>query len=149
LSGGEAQRLKLAGFLAEAAKSARQSRQSLARKGTLFLFDEPTTGLHLEDVRILLGVFQRLVDQGHSVVLIEHHVELLRCMDWLIDLGPESGDEGGRIVAAGPPHHVASVPESRTGPFLRGSVSAEPRERALRPSRRRILPDAKASNPSA
>ena len=63
-------------------------------------------------------VFQRLVDQGHSVVLIEHHMELLRCVDWLIDLGPESGDQGGQIMAAGPPDHVASVPESRTAPFL-------------------------------
>jgi excinuclease ABC subunit A len=82
-------------------------------------------------------------------VLIEHHVELLRCMDWLIDLGPESGDAGGRIVAAGPPEHVAAVPESRTGPFLRGEVPTEAPERTVRPSRRRILLDADAPNPPA
>ena len=139
LSGGESQRLKLVSHLALTPAAARQDTPSAppsagrrrsdpavsgtpAFKPTLFLFDEPTTGLHLEDVRILLRVFQRLVDQGHSVVLIEHHIELLRCVDWLIDLGPESGDQGGQIVAAGPPDHVAGVAESRTAPFLRGSV---------------------------
>ena len=136
LSGGESQRLKLVSHLATTAavasataggSSSPSSRRRAAAeadpegggKPTLFLLDEPTTGLHLEDVRILLMVFQRLVDQGHSVILIEHHMELLRCVDWLIDLGPESGDEGGRIVAAGPPDHVAAVAESRTAPFLR------------------------------
>ena len=167
LSGGESQRLKLVSHLAGTAAmvsappgargrtagaevgAAGGPGDSRAPKPTLFLLDEPTTGLHLEDVRILLGVFQRLVDQGHSVVLIEHHVELLRCMDWLIDLGPESGDAGGRIVAAGPPEHVAAVPESRTGPFLRGEVPTEAPERTVRPSRRRILLDADAPNPPA
>ena len=141
LSGGESQRLKLVSHLAATPAAAsptpsapvtppvsRRRAESGPAVGsgamggfkpTLFLFDEPTTGLHLEDVRILLMVFQRLVDQGHSVVLIEHHMELLRCVDWLIDLGPESGDQGGQIMAAGPPDHVASVPESRTAPFLR------------------------------
>ena len=141
LSGGESQRLKLVSHLAATPAAAstaptapvappvsRRRAESVPTGGsgamggfrpTLFLFDEPTTGLHLEDVRILLMVFQRLVDQGHSVVLIEHHMELLRCVDWLIDLGPESGDQGGQIVAAGPPDHVARVPESRTAPFLR------------------------------
>ena len=134
LSGGESQRLKLVSHLAatpaaavvEVPKPVRRGQSGAGAatvsgfKPTLFLFDEPTTGLHLEDVRILLTVFQRLVDQGHSVVLIEHHIELLRCVDWLIDLGPESGDQGGQIVAAGPPDHVSRVPESRTAPFLRG-----------------------------
>ena len=90
-----------------------------AVKPTLFLFDEPTTGLHFEDVRILLAVFQRLVTQGHTVVVIEHNLEVLKCVDWLVDLGPEAGDEGGHLVAAGTPRHVADVEESRTGQFLR------------------------------
>ena len=134
LSGGESQRLKLVSHLAatpaaavvEVPKPVRRGQSGAGAatvsgfKPTLFLFDEPTTGLHLEDVRILLTVFQRLVDQGHSVVLIEHHIELLRCVDWLIDLGPESGDQGGQIVAAGSPDHVSRIPESRTAPFLRG-----------------------------
>jgi excinuclease ABC subunit A len=139
LSGGESQRLKLVSHLATSAAAIqggdgtpepkaprrRAGAEPAAQAGpkpTLFLLDEPTTGLHLEDVRILLLVFQRLVDQGHSVILIEHHIELLRCVDWLIDLGPESGDGGGRIVAAGPPDHVASVADSRTAPFLRSGL---------------------------
>ena len=139
LSGGESQRLKLVSHLATSAAAIqggdgtpepkaprrRTGAEPAAQAGpkpTLFLLDEPTTGLHLEDVRILLMVFQRLVDQGHSVILIEHHIELLRCVDWLIDLGPESGDGGGRIVAAGPPDHVASVADSRTAPFLRSGL---------------------------
>ena len=151
LSGGESQRLKLVSHLAGTAAEAPVAPGTRGRaagpaasgpdgggrrpKPTLFLLDEPTTGLHLEDVRILLGVFQRLVDEGHSVVLIEHHVELLRCVDWLIDLGPESGDDGGRIVAAGPPDHVARVPESRTGPFLRPGEPVAPGRRPVRPGR--------------
>ena len=129
LSGGESQRLKLVSHLATAPaaltppggprkRSGSSDAPSGGTRPTLFLLDEPTTGLHLEDVRVLLEVFQRLVDQGHSVVLIEHHVELLRCVDWLIDLGPESGDQGGQVVAAGPPDHVAAVAGSRTAAFL-------------------------------
>jgi excinuclease ABC subunit A len=114
LSGGESQRLKLISYLAEF--SAAEARE---RKPTLFLFDEPTTGLHFEDVRILLQVFQRLVDQGHSVLVIEHNLDLIKCADWVIDLGPEAGDEGGRLVAQGTPEDIAHCQGSHTGQCLR------------------------------
>jgi excinuclease ABC subunit A len=109
LSGGEAQRVKLAGHLAQATAA-----------GTLFLFDEPTTGLHFEDIARLLDAFDRLIRAGGSVVVIEHNLEVIRAADWVIDLGPEGGDEGGRIVAAGPPEQVAACAASHTGRFLRG-----------------------------
>ncbi len=133
LSGGESQRLKLVSHLAQTPSAAatrippkiaaRLGTDDLARiapavKPTLFVFDEPTTGLHFEDVRILLLVFQRLVDQGHSVIVIEHNLDVLKCTDWILDLGPEAGDEGGKLVAAGTPEQVAAVRESRTGRFL-------------------------------
>jgi excinuclease ABC subunit A len=85
----------------------------------LFLFDEPTTGLHFDDVRVLLLVFQRLVEAGHSVLVIEHNLELIKCADWIIDLGPEAGDQGGQIVAQGTPEQVAACPQSHTGLALR------------------------------
>ena len=88
-------------------------------KSTLFLFDEPTTGLHFDDVRVLLKVFQRLVDAGHSVMVIEHNLDVIKCADWVIDLGPEAGDEGGRIVAEGTPEEIARSKASHTGRFLR------------------------------
>jgi excinuclease ABC subunit A len=93
-------------------------------KKTLFLFDEPTTGLHFDDVRILLKVFQRLVDAGHSVVVIEHNLELIKSADWVIDLGPEAGDQGGELVAQGTPEEVALCPESHTGRALRPLLPA-------------------------
>ncbi|MES2184482.1 MAG: excinuclease ABC subunit UvrA [Pseudomonadota bacterium] len=119
LSGGEAQRLKLAGFLAEAAKSATSSRQSLAKKGTLFLFDEPTTGLHFDDIAKLMRALRKLLDAGHSLVIIEHNLDVIRASDWLIDLGPEGGDGGGLIVAEGTPEDVRLHPTSHTGKALR------------------------------
>src|SRR4030095_4217539 len=88
-------------------------------KRTLFLFDEPTTGLHFDDVRILLQVFQRLVDAGHSVIVIEHNLDVIKSADWIIDLGPEAGDLGGEIVAAGTPEQVAAHPNSHTGRALK------------------------------
>ncbi len=111
LSGGESQRLKLVGHLAEVNVQADQ-------KPILFLFDEPTTGLHFEDVRVLLKVFQRLVDSGHSVLVIEHNLDVIKCADWIIDLGPEAGEGGGRIVAEGTPNNVVSSKESHTGASL-------------------------------
>jgi len=119
LSGGEAQRLKLAGFLAEAARSATRSRQSLARKGTLFMFDEPTTGLHFDDIAKLMRALRKLLDAGHSLVLIEHNLDVIRASDWIIDLGPEAGDAGGALVAEGPPEALRQHPHSHTGAALR------------------------------
>ncbi|MBK9197614.1 excinuclease ABC subunit UvrA [Candidatus Skiveiella danica] len=119
LSGGEAQRLKLAGFLAEAAKSASASRQPTARKGTLFLFDEPTTGLHFDDIAKLMRALRKLLDAGHSLVVIEHNLDVIRASDWLIDLGPEGGDAGGLIVAQGTPEEVRLHATSHTGQALR------------------------------
>ncbi|GHC74483.1 UvrABC system protein A [Pseudorhodoferax aquiterrae] len=119
LSGGESQRLKLAGFLAEAAKNAAPSRQNLARKGTLFLFDEPTTGLHFDDIAKLMRALRKLLDAGHSLVVIEHNLDVIRASDWLIDMGPEGGDGGGLVVATGTPEQVRAHPTSHTGAALR------------------------------
>ena len=141
LSGGEAQRLKLAGFLADAAKSASASRQPLSRKGTLFLFDEPTTGLHFDDIAKLMRSLRKLLDAGHSLVVIEHNLDVIRAADWLIDLGPEGGSGGGLIVAEGPPEEVRLHPTSHTAQALReyaeamdgAALAAEPAPR-LRPA---------------
>ncbi len=124
LSGGEAQRLKLAGFLAEAAKSASKSRQSLARKGTLFLFDEPTTGLHFDDIAKLMRALRKLLEAGHSLIVIEHNLDVIRASDWLIDLGPEGGYAGGLIVAEGTPEDVRQHATSHTGMALREYAEA-------------------------
>lgn len=121
LSGGESQRLKLVKHLAEAAIESEISgghRLPLQQK-TLFLFDEPTTGLHFDDVRVLLKVFQRIVDAGHSVAVIEHNLDVIKSADWIIDLGPGAGDEGGTVVAQGTPEDVADCEASPTGQFLR------------------------------
>ena len=107
LSGGEAQRIKLSKELA---------RRATGR--TLYILDEPTTGLHFEDVRKLLEVLHALVDQGNTVIVIEHNLEVIKTADWILDLGPEGGDGGGRIVAEGPPDVIAANPESHTGRFL-------------------------------
>ncbi|HEY1229994.1 MAG TPA: excinuclease ABC subunit A, partial [Ramlibacter sp.] len=119
LSGGESQRLKLAGFLAEAAKSSSNSRQGLATKGTLFLFDEPTTGLHFDDIAKLMRALRKLLEAGHSLVVIEHNLDVIRAADWLIDLGPEGGDAGGLLIAEGPPEEVKKHPGSHTAKALR------------------------------
>jgi excinuclease ABC subunit A len=108
LSGGEAQRVKLAKEL---------SRRATGK--TLYILDEPTTGLHFEDVKKLLEVLHTLVDQGNTVIVIEHNLEVIKTADWIVDLGPEGGDKGGRIVAAGTPEHIVDVPESYTGQYLR------------------------------
>jgi excinuclease ABC subunit A len=144
LSGGECQRLKLVRHLADCVgnpksesrnpKQARSTNDAAAStqhaafgsfsdlglrpsdfNPTLFLFDEPTTGLHFDDVRVLVGVFQRLVDAGHSVLVIEHNLDVIKCADWVIDLGPDAGDEGGQVVVAGTPETVASCERSHTG----------------------------------
>jgi excinuclease ABC subunit A len=128
LSGGEAQRLKLAGHLAdnamhEHAAERRKGRAPAAqRRGSLFLFDEPTTGLHFADVAKLLQAFRRLIDAGHSLLVIEHNLDVVRAADWIIDLGPEGGDAGGAIVCVGTPEAVMQNPASHTG---RALVDAE------------------------
>ncbi|MDM0123410.1 excinuclease ABC subunit UvrA [Variovorax arabinosiphilus] len=133
LSGGEAQRLKLAGFLAEAAKSGTASKQSVARRGTLFLFDEPTTGLHFDDISRLMRALRKLLDAGHSLVVIEHNLDVIRASDWLIDLGPEGGDGGGQVVAVGTPEHVREMKGSLTGDALRDyELSLGPSRHAVR-----------------
>ncbi|HET9108385.1 MAG TPA: hypothetical protein VFN79_14485 [Steroidobacteraceae bacterium] len=114
LSGGEAQRLKLAGHLAEAGSVL----SSTTHKGKLFLFDEPTTGLHFQDVAKLLTAFRKLLAAGHSLLVIEHNLDVIRASDWIIDLGPEGGERGGRIVCAGTPAQVRAHPDSHTGRAL-------------------------------
>ena len=118
LSGGEAQRLKLAGFLAEAAQSRTASRQPVARRGRLFLFDEPTTGLHFDDIAKLMRAFRKLLDGGHSIVVIEHNLDVIRASDWLIDLGPEGGDAGGEVICVGRRRKSRRHPTSHTGRAL-------------------------------
>jgi excinuclease ABC subunit A len=146
LSGGESQRLKLVRPLVEAIGGAveqREHQDALAEevgfpsgyKPTLFLFDEPTTGLHFEDVRLLLNVFQRLVNGHHSVVVIEHNLDVIKSADWLIDLGPGAGDEGGLIVAQGTPEEVARCVRSHTGQALRAWLGKDSPSRYTRSSR--------------
>jgi excinuclease ABC subunit A len=119
LSGGESQRLKLAGFLAGAAKTASSSRQAKATRGTLFLFDEPTTGLHFDDIAKLMRALRKLLEAGNSMIIIEHNLDVIRSSDWLIDLGPEGGDAGGFVVAEGTPEDVKLHATSHTGKALR------------------------------
>jgi excinuclease ABC subunit A len=115
LSGGEAQRLKLAGFLAQAAE---RPGQRVASKGTLYLFDEPTTGLHFDDIAKLMRALRKLLDAGHSVITIEHNLDVIRAADWVIDLGPEGGEAGGELVFAGTPEEIKLHPSSHTGKAL-------------------------------
>ena len=108
LSGGENQRVKLATELAKKDTG-----------NTLFILDEPTTGLHFEDVRVLLGIITRLADKGNTVLIIEHNLDVIKCADHVIDLGPEGGSGGGTVVATGTPEEVAMVDGSYTGQFLK------------------------------
>ena len=152
LSGGEAQRLKLAGFLAEASRSSGKtqstSRQALAlrnpTRGTLFLFDEPTTGLHFDDIAKLMRALRKLLDAGNSLIIIEHNLDVIRSADWLIDLGPEGGEAGGLLVAEGTPEQVREHPTSHTAKALReyeavmgkvhGVEEARPKAWKIRPT---------------
>jgi excinuclease ABC subunit A len=123
LSGGEAQRVKLATEL-----------QKVATGRTLYVLDEPTTGLHIADVEKLLQVLQRLVDSGNTVLVIEHNLDVIKQADWVVDLGPEGGDAGGEIVAAGTPEEVAETEGSYTGRFLRDVLAVAPRAPARVPA---------------
>jgi len=139
LSGGEAQRLKLAGHLADSAVRLQSPKRTAAasagddrpRRGSLFLFDEPTTGLHFDDVAKLLRAFRRLIDAGHSLLVIEHNLDVIRAADWIIDLGPEGGEAGGAVVCAGTPDEVMQFAASHTG---RALMEEELAGRAVRDS---------------
>jgi excinuclease ABC subunit A len=119
LSGGEAQRLKLAGFLAETAQAGRKRVRADASEGRLFMFDEPTTGLHFDDIAKLMRAFGKLLDGGHSLIVIEHNLDVIRAADWIIDLGPEGGDGGGELLVAGTPEDVGRCAASHTGEALK------------------------------
>ncbi|MBC8005494.1 MAG: ATP-binding cassette domain-containing protein, partial [Verrucomicrobia bacterium] len=111
LSGGESQRIKLAFFLSK-------------EKGSpsLFIFDEPTTGLHFHDIRKLLDSFNALISRGHSIIIIEHNLDVIKCADWVIDLGPEGGKHGGKLIFEGKPEDLVKIPESYTGAALKGKL---------------------------
>lgn len=112
LSGGEAQRIKLATFLIK----------GITKEKALFIFDEPTTGLHFHDINKLLKSFNALIENGHSIIVIEHHLDLIKCADYLIDLGPEGGENGGYILAEGTPEEVSKNKKSVTGKYLKGKL---------------------------
>jgi len=111
LSGGEAQRVKLASEL-----------QKKATGKTVYILDEPTTGLHTDDVKRLIAILQRIVDNGDTVIVIEHNLDVIKCADWIIDLGPEGGDNGGTVIACGTPEEIAENPESWTGQYLKKAL---------------------------
>ena len=119
LSGGEAQRIKLSKEL---------SKRATGR--TLYILDEPTTGLHFHDVAKLLDVLHELVDQGNTVVVIEHNLEVIKTADWIVDLGPEGGDAGGHVVAIGTPEEIAATRESYTGQYLKQVLKRRPSSKA-------------------
>jgi len=118
LSGGEAQRVKLASELGKTATG-----------HTLYVLDEPTTGLHFADIHNLLNVLNRLADMGNTIIVIEHNLDVVKCADWIIDLGPEGGDAGGRIIAQGTPEQVADCKDSYTGQFLSKRLGKSKRKR--------------------
>ena len=132
LSGGESQRLKLVRHLAETGNRSpsRTGGSETGKNGeddehrNLFIFDEPTTGLHFDDVAVLLKVFQRLVERGNSIIVIEHNLEVIKSADWIVDLGPEAGDEGGDVVGVGTPEQIAKIDHSHTGRFLQKILSS-------------------------
>ena len=113
LSGGEAQRIKIAAHLA-----------SHAGERLLYILDEPTTGLHFDDIAKLLAAFRKLLEAGHTLLVIEHNLDVIKVSDWIIDLGPEGGEDGGRVLAMATPEQVAHVPASHTGTYIREVLSS-------------------------
>jgi excinuclease ABC subunit A len=109
LSGGEAQRIKLASFLVK----------GVTKEKALFVFDEPTTGLHFHDIKKLLASFDALIEKGHSIIVVEHNLDLIKCADWIIDLGPEGGENGGQLLAVGTPEDIVKNKKSITGFYLK------------------------------
>jgi len=137
LSGGEAQRMKLAAHLqprsnreAPVAETGRQPGKRPVAKGVLYIFDEPTTGLHFDDVSKLLAAFRRLIEAGGSILVIEHNLDVVKMADWVIDLGPEGGEKGGEIVAAGTPETIAKSNKSHTGKWLGRILSSNGNSRS-------------------
>ena len=120
LSGGEAQRIKL---VSELTKGRKTIRKGAGQKNHLYLIEEPSIGLHQQDVEKLIDVLHRLVDEGHTVTVIEHHTAIMAQADYIIDIGPEAGEKGGKIVTQGTPEHVAKSKTSRTAPFLHDALS--------------------------
>src|SRR5208283_2205535 len=120
LSGGEAQRVKLATELGKSATG-----------HTLYVLDEPTTGLHFADIHNLLNVLNRLADLGNTVLVIEHNLDVIKCADWIIDMGPEGGEGGGRVVAAGTPEAIVQTPHSYTGQYLRPKLAGRSNEQKI------------------
>ena len=138
LSGGEAQRVKLSTELSK-----------IATGHTLYILDEPTTGLHFEDIKMLLNVLNELVERGNTVLVIEHNLEVIKTADWVIDLGPEGGDDGGRVVACGTPEDVARVPESYTGKFLKTELNSHATRKRPQSNRKKSRNVATARQSSA
>jgi excinuclease ABC subunit A len=124
LSGGEAQRVKLAAHLQPAASAARRTNGKAPKRRMLYIFDEPTTGLHFDDISKLLTAFRRLMEAGGSILLIEHNLEVIKTADWVIDLGPEGGERGGYVLGEGPPEKIADIAGSYTGQFLARVLNA-------------------------
>jgi len=112
LSGGEAQRIKLASFLVK----------GVTKEKALFVFDEPTTGLHFHDIKKLLASFDALIEKGHSIIVVEHNLDLIKCADWIIDLGPEGGENGGQLLATGTPEDIVKNTKSVTGFYLKEKI---------------------------
>ena len=123
LSGGEAQRIKLVSELIRGRGAKASLNTAALQTRNLYLIEEPTVGLHHEDIRRLIDILHRLVDEGHTVVVIEHHMAIAAEADWILDLGPEAGDGGGKITAQGPPEKIIKSKTSRTAPFLKTALS--------------------------
>ena len=124
LSGGESQRLKLASHIADSISLKKNSAQSSLSRNC-YLFDEPSTGLHFEDIQVLLNLFAELVKNGNTIIIIEHNLDIIKCADWVIDMGPEGGKNGGQIIAEGTPEQITLSANSYTGKYLKPLLCTE------------------------